>query len=414
LGAVTDVEIRPITPDDDFGAQLDLGQRAFGVHSAQQAQSWLHVARLRAGEGMFLGAFAGGVPAGAAMLHDMRQYWLGSPVRCAGVASVKVAPEHRGMGIGRLLMTERLGLIADRGYPLSALFPATVPIYRSLGWELAGAKHEFTVPARSLRELQPPDPQATAELTQAPRITRATPDDARRVIKAIGRSHLEARDAGPITWDEGPSRQWLDRPDLYAYLAESAVGREGDDGFAAYRWAGGDTRELWVERVHATTPQALRALWSVIASNASVTRTVRGWTAPGDPFWWLTAERDATISRRAMWMLRVVDIQAAIEARGFPPGVTASVPLRINDKARPGNAGRWLLTVDGGKGALIPNGSMSSPDPLTLGPRGVAALYAGIPVATLRMSGLASGGTPEAGALLDAAFAATPFMVDDF
>ena len=218
---MSDVEIRPITPDDDFDAQLDLGQRAFGSYSAQQRESWLHVARLRAGEGMFLGAFAGGVPAGAAMLHDMRQYWLGNPVRCAGVAAVKVAPERRGTGIGRLLMTELLGLIAGRGYPLSALFPATVPIYRSLGWELAGAKHEFTVPARSLRELQPPDPQAAAEPHQAPRISRATPDDAERVIKAIGQAHRKARDAGPVTWDEGPARQWLDRPDLYAYLAES-------------------------------------------------------------------------------------------------------------------------------------------------------------------------------------------------
>jgi predicted acetyltransferase len=288
-----------------------------------------------------------------------------------------------------------------------------VPIYRSLGWELAGAKHEFTVPARSLRELQPPDPQAAAELTQAPRITRATPDDANRVINAIGRAHLAARDAGPVTWDEGPARQWLDRPDRYAYLAESADGTAAD-GFAAYRWAGGDTRELWVERVHATTPGALRALWSVIASNASVTRTVRGWTAPGDPFWWLSAERDATISRRSMWMLRVVDVTAAIAARGFPPGVSVSVPLRINDKARPANAGRWLLTVADGKGTMIPNGSVPSPDPLTLGPRGVAALYAGIGVASLRGSGLAAGGTPHDGALLDAAFAATPFMVDDF
>ncbi|TVZ00995.1 GNAT family N-acetyltransferase [Trebonia kvetii] len=408
---MTDVEIRPITPDDDFDAQLDLGQRAFGVYSTQQKEGWLRVARLRASEGLFLGAFAGGVPAGAAMLHDMRQYWLGNPVDCAGVASVKVAPEHRGMGIGRQLMTELLGLIADRGYPLSALYPATVPIYRSLGWELAGAKHEFTIAARSLRELQPPDPQAATESQQTPRITRATPDDVSRVINAIGRSHLAARDAGPITWDEGPARQWLERPDLYAYLA---AGVEEGDGFAAYRWAGGDTRELWVERVHATTPQALRALWSVIASNASVTRTVRGWTAPGDPFWWLTAERDATISRRAMWMLRVVDVPAAIAARGFPPGVSASVPMRTNDWARPANAGRWLLTVADGKGTMIPNGSLSSPDPLTLGPRGIAALYAGVSVATLHMSGLASGGTPEAGAQLDAAFAATPFMVDDF
>ena len=66
--------------DDDYDAQMDLSQRAFGIYSDQQATSSLHVARLRAGQGLFLGAFVNGVPAGAAMLHDMRQYWLGRPV----------------------------------------------------------------------------------------------------------------------------------------------------------------------------------------------------------------------------------------------------------------------------------------------------------------------------------------------
>jgi hypothetical protein len=44
----------------------------------------------------------------------------------------------------------------------------------------------------------------------------------------------------------------------------------------------------------------------------------------------------------------------------------------------------------------------------------LAALYAGIPVASLRLSGLASAGTPAADAALNAAFAATAYMVDDF
>ncbi len=52
--------------------------------------------------------------------------------------------------------------------------------------------------------------------------------------------------------------------------------------------------------------------------------------------------------------------------------------------------------------------------PLALGARGLAALYAGIPVATLRRAGLAAGGDPAGDALLDGAFAATPFMLDRF
>ena len=139
-----------------------------------------------------------------------------------------------------------------------------------------------------------------------------------------------------------------------------------------------------------------------------------GLTSPNDPFWWLTRERDAAITHRSMWMLRVVDAPAAIAARGFPPGVSASAPLEIHDQSRPANSGRWQLTVADGTGALIPNDGASSPESLTLGPRGVAALYAGTTVATLRLAGLASGGTPKSDAALDAAFAATPFVLDDF
>jgi predicted acetyltransferase len=406
LADVTDLEIRPITLDDDFAAQLDLSQRAFGLLPEQRKADWVDTARLRAGQGLFLGAFVNGSPAGAAMLHDMRQYWLGQAVKMAGVAGVKVAPEFRGRGIGRTLMTELLNLIADRGYPLSALYPATMPIYRSLGWELAGATYRFTIPARSLLELHAPDEAARGgggNHRDIP-VRRATSADMAMVIKIIGESHMAARDAGPLTWDEALAAQWLGHEDLYSYFA-------GNDGFAAYRWNDGG---LWVERVHAGTPETLRALWSVIASHCSTADDVSGWISPDDPFWWLTRERDATVSRRAMWMLRVVDAGAAIAGRGFPPGISVSLPLEIHDKARPANTGHWQLTVADGKGTLTPNGSVSSPAPLTLGPRGLAALYAGIPVASLRLSGLASGGTQATDAAMDAVFAAAPYMLDSF
>jgi predicted acetyltransferase len=416
---VGDVVIRAITGDDDMGAQVELAEHAFGVYTAGQRASWTYVAGLRASQGLFLGAFAQRRAAGAAMIHDLRQWWAGREVPCAGIASVKVAPEYRGRGVGRRLMTAVLGTAAERGYPLSTLFPATMPIYRSLGWELAGSKYQATIPARSLWTLIGPDRDAGPASGPGGRpgpgpadVRRAGPDDAAQIIERIGLAHRAARDAGPLTWDEGPFRQWLARSDLYCYLA-------GEDGFAAYRW-GGDVphRELFVERVHAATPESLRALWSVIASHSSITRTVTALTAPDDPFWWLTAERDATISKHSLWMLRVLDGPAAIAARGFAPAVTAAVPLEINDTARPGNSGTWQLEVAGGEGALTkvasPGRERGGSSPLALGARGLAALYAGTPVATLRLAGLAAGGAADADAALDAAFAATPYMVDDF
>jgi len=405
---VPDVEIRPVTPDDDFDAQVDLGQRAFGIYTPAQQASWLYAARLRAAQGMFLGAFAGGQPAGAALFHDLRQWWAGRAVPCAGVASVKVAPEYRGHGTGRRLMTELLAAIAARGYPLAALYPATMPIYRSLGWELAGGRYRATIPARSLRDLMPSDAAVVAAPGQEPIVRRAGAADAAEVIGIIGRAHEAARDCGPVTWDIPLAERWVSRQDMYAYRT--------DDGFAAYRWDGSGDGAVFVEHLHAASPGGLRALWSVVASHSSTADIVSLDIAPDDPFWWLTRERDATIAKRSMWMLRVVDAPAAMAARGFPPAVSLSVPLVISDQGRPANSGCWQLSVGDGKGILIQNGPASSPaaQALTLGARGLAALYAGTPVSTLRLAGLAAGGAPDADAALDAAFAATSFMVDEF
>jgi hypothetical protein len=257
----------------------------------------------------------------------------------------------------------------------------------------------------------------------APGIRRAGPGDAAAVTEVMSRCHETARDSGPLTRDLETAARWLSREDLYTYLS--------DDGFAAYRWRDGN-EGLFVERLHGASPEAVRELWSVIASHSPVAETVRVITGPADPLWWLTRERDATITDRSMWMLRLVDAPGAIEERGFPAGVSLIVPLVINDPARPANSGRWELTVGEGKGILIPNGpgilgktlSYSEPTglatadgpraPLTLGARGLAALYAGTPVTTLRLAGLASGGSPDADSALDAAFAATPYMLDAF
>jgi len=405
---VPDLVIRPVTPEDDFEAQLDLGERAFGIYSPAQRASWLYAARLRARQGMFLGAFAGDQPAGAAIFHDLRQWWAGRAVPCAGVASVKVAPEYRGQGAGRRLMTELLAAIAARGYPLAALYPATMPIYRSLGWELAGGRYRATIPARSLRDLLAPDAAVTAGTGEEPAVRRADAAEAAEIVGIIGGAHEAARDCGPITWDVPLAERWLGRADMYTYRTA--------DGYAAYRWDGAGDDALFVEHLHAASPESLRALWSVIASHSSTASAVSLFTAPNDPFWWLTRERDATIVKRSMWMLRVVDAPAAIAARGFPPAVSLSLPLVISDHTRPANSGRWQLSVSDGKGILIPNGPVVPPAPeaLTVGARGLAALYAGTPVSTLKLAGLAAGGAPDADAALDAAFAATPFMVDEF
>ncbi len=409
--------IRPLTPEHGWDSYVDLTMRAFGPSDETGLRATIEPAMVG---GRCLGAFDGDQLVGSALYHDLRQWWHGRPVPMAGVAGVQVAPEYRGQGVGRAVMTALAQLMTERGYPLSVLYPATMTIYRSLGWEVAGHRHEAVLPARALSAMARPDPKIPKN-AGTPAIRRPGPDDAAEVIEVIGRAHAGARDCGPVTWDEATMRRWLTRPgryadsERYAYLAP--------DGFLGYRWRRGND-EIFVDRLVAASAATTQALWAVTASNSSVAEIVRAQVGPSDPLWWMLREQDANIAERESWMLRLLDAPAAIAARGFPAADLA-VPLQITDDLLAANSGRWELTVTAGAGRLsryrtdpvtppaaaaCPGGQTS----LAMSARGLAALYAGTPVATLRRAGLADGGSPAADAALDAAFAATPYMLDGF
>lgn len=401
------MEIRPLTAQDDLTAQLNLGERAFGVMSPAAREGWLRRNEVPVADGRFFALFDGGQQVGGAAWHDMRQWWAGREVPMAGVAAVKIAPEVRGQGLGRQLMTEVLREIAARGYPLSALYPATMPIYRSLGWELAGGRYHAVVPARSLRSIAPPDRAICPNDILRPAIPALRPvtrGDAGEVIAVIGRAHQVARDLGPVTRDLASVQFWLTAsPDVYRYVC--------DDGFISYQWQPG-SGGLFADWMVAASPGAQRALLALLAGHSSTADTIELRTSPDSPLWWLLRERDAKLIKRSMWMLRVVDLQAAITGRGFASGITGAVRMTVVDDALSPNAGTWELTVFGGAGAVEKVGD--DPEALTVGARGLAALYAGTPVQTLRLAGLATGGSPADDALLTGAFAGTAHMLDDF
>ena len=428
------MDIRELGPADDPGALLDLSVRAFGPIAAPHRTRWQENAESAIRAGQYLGVFDGGQLLGAAHYHDMVQWWHGQPVPMAGVASVAVAPEERGRGTGRALVRALLELIGDRGFQISALYPATLALYRSLGWEIAGGLTQVSIPSHSLRSLVAPDPslprpapgpEAAPPAALPTQMRRCGPRDATDVLATVGRVHQALRDCGPNTRDEAAIARWLSDEQRFAYLAP--------DGLLAYRWQHGND-ELLVERVIASSAAATRAIWGIVASHSSIASTVQATIGPADPVQWLTTDPDVSPAGRKAWMLRVVDAAAAVAGRGFPPGVELSAVLRLADPDRPAHDGWWTLDVGGSKGVLTPaepgpdrsapggpgpNGTGpggTGPDSavLTLGPRGFAALYGGTPLATLRRAGLAAGGDPGGDAALDAAFGADSFMLEFF
>jgi predicted N-acetyltransferase YhbS len=418
--------IRPVSPDDDPEAEFDLRHRAFGPPQGDR-EGMLAELRDFIADGALIGAWDGGVQVGSARVHDIRQWWGGLALPMGGVGGVKVAPEARGQGVGRAVMTELLALMSRRGYALSVLYPATANIYRSLGWELAGGNYRATIPGRSLASLLAGDPRLSDEppgplspsgtaggsggSPPRPALRRVGPEDAEEVIAVIGAVHAAARHYGPCTRDARTLRRWISRPDFFGYLAP--------DGFLGYGWRQAGGQELMVHTLQAASAPTARALWGIVASHATVAEAVHANIAPHDPIGWLTREPDLSLREWDRWMLRVIDPRAAIAGRGFPAATAISVPLVLTDPDLPANSGMHTLTVGDGRGHLLSGPTEPAPDspasgPVKFGPRGFAALFAGVPMATLRLAGLVAGGDASTDVQLDGAFAAQPFMLDYF
>jgi predicted acetyltransferase len=385
------MEVRPVDPAD-IARSYEIRTRSFGVAPASSRPDWEAMARAAIEEGRSVGAYDGSLLVGRAMFWPFRQWWGGRVLSMAGVAGVVVSPEYRGGGVGSALMRGVIARGRELGFPLAALYPATVPVYRTLGWEVAGVQSRVTVDAAVLRDLR------GGEV----RVRQAGPDDAAAMLQLMRREYTESRVSGPKDETEAQLRDELADESVFAYLA--------DEGFVVYGWDRGD---LAVYQFHARDAATARALWAVVGSGSSIAKRVHAYLSPDDPLHLLARDAVSPDVHLNRWMLRCLDASAAIAGRGFPAGVSIDVPLVLEDAQVAGNRFTGRLQVDDGVGALVP-GPVDR-GAVTLSPNGLAAVFAGGSVTVAQRAGLASGGDSDSHAFLDAAFAGRPaFMLEYF
>jgi len=394
-------DIRFLT-QDDLEQAFRLDQQAFNL-SEELREVWIR----RSLPERKHGAFANGRLAAATHVHAFGQFFGGRSVPMGGVGDVAVAPEHRGKGLARRLMTEALGAMRGRGEVVSALFPATTTLYRSVGYELAGAAVWHQVSPQSLRELRGPRSLETR---------RVEKDDD---LAGIRRCYEHVA-PGINGWVDRDDWRWQSlwewwHKGHHVYACESPGGEV--EAYVVYRHeptppgARGDYA-LRVEQIVAATPEGLRTAWWILASSASVVDAVTFAASPEDALLLIMPEQRIAVRGQVRWMLRIVDAPAAFAARGYPPSLEIEVPLSVEDAILAGNNGSWTLRVAEGKGRLDP-GDRGGP---RLGIGALSSLYTGwASTATLSRAGLLEGGSATQLRALDAAFAGpTPWMMEEF
>jgi predicted acetyltransferase len=378
------LEVRDLT-SADIDEVFAVRTRSFGRLDDALRDGWnANLEQLILGR-RAIGAFTGERLVAAAKGLPFQQFWGGHPVPMTGIAGVVVEPAHRGRGVA----SSMLRALAERGVELgdavSALYPATVAPYRRNGWEVVGAQARIAIDTHLLRGLD----------TGSVRVRPGEKADLDHVEALLDRRYAAQRANGPKLLSRVELEQALTDADGFCYVAE--------DGFVLYEW---DDHTLVVTCLVAHSEATARALWAVVGTGSSIARTVHAYVSPDDPIHLLLPEEASHDVHLERWMLRILDAPRAVAARGYAEHLSGAARLSITDPMRESHSGEWVLEVDAGRGSLTRDAAGRAA--LQVGPNGLASLYAGTPVHTLRAAGLAGGGSPEGDAFLDAAFGGTP------
>ena len=392
-----DLQVRPAASDAELAALAAVLSECFCFEPVR-ASTWFQRAELPnvrvAVEGeAVLGGFLS-PPAG--------QFFGGRRVSTAGLAGVGVRPELRRTGVAAEMLRRGLLDLHAEGHALSTLYASTQSLYRKVGFERAGCRYRCTVSADALR------------MTDRELDLRRLGEDDEPAVAAL---YTEQAARRPGHMDRSPY-YWLlaDRVrDGGLRSTYGAVGPAGElEGYVRYRQLPGDGfsgYRLLVTDFVALTGRAARRLWTQLSDQASMAREIELSLAEHDPVAAVLPERRLRVELLEHFMLRILDVPRALEQRGYPAGVAATIGLDLADDLVASNEGRFLLQIEGGRAEIRRGG----PGAARLSVRALAPLFSGF----LTAEALATLGWLEAPtevvALLDTVFAGpSPWMTEVF
>jgi predicted acetyltransferase len=378
----------------DLEAVLELQAEAFAV-SKDDVPAWL----ARAGHDNVRVLRAGGVPVASLILAPMAHLLEGRAVPCVGIAGVGVALHARGSGAGRELMTRCVRELHGHGVAMSSLFPATQALYRKVGYERAGKLVEISLERDALTDLP------RAEGIEVRPLRRSAQPEIEELLARMSTSESGALVRGPYLWN----RLW-NRPRTPARAFGFYRGSELTAHLFMVQEPDPEEAPMHAVRVldlaFDSQDGALALLRFLHAQRSLATRFVlRG--GPALRLLHLLAEPRWEERSVLDWMVRMTNVERALEARGWAPGAAGEIVLEVHDDVLDHDqSGHYALTVEGGRGRVrkIPAHESVLPS-VALDVRALATLFTGhLTAAELAHLGLLRPQSPDTLRLLGELF----------
>lgn len=364
---------------------------------------WLAVA----GEDRFRVLEHQGAYSATAVLNPMGQFFGGQRIASRGIAGVAVPPPLRRDGVGRTLMAEVLREVEAAEEPLSTLYASTAKLYRGVGYDVAGCHFASTLETGYL-------PQVRTSLE-----IRALTAEDQLAVEAL--SHRNGADnpghmaRGEYLWPRllrprGKPAQaygvFDSAGELRGYVAFQVEHRDDLDDFQAMK----------VLVLEAADREGLEGVLAILRSHHSMVRSMSFTLPPQHPLWMMLPEQRYQMRMREQFLIRLVRVGDALEARGYLPGMELELTLAVHDPVLPANSARWQLQVSQGRATATALGARgcqedgtpldpAQADDLEIDAGALASLFAGNQT-TRRLSQLGRArGHDRTFAIADAVFA---------
>lgn len=284
-----------------------------------------------------------GVVVGAMRRTPERQYFGGNAVPTTAIGSVMIDAEARGKGIARDLFGSALNEMHDDGIALSTLYPSTMPVYRKLGYEVAGSRAMHAVTVRLLprskgHTVESWDDAALADVQECYRRFASAHDGSLERSEDWWRERIVVAGGKPVY-------KYLVRDDsgvcgYIIYTQDKINEGHGYNHLVACRDL------IW------TNDTGARALLNFIADDRALATDLY-WPGPhNEPLATYFDEQDIRTEWSFDWMLRLVRVDDALTSRGYAADIDETFELTVEDEVIPANAGAIRVTIRGGSATV--------------------------------------------------------------
>ncbi len=251
-----------------------------------------------------------------------------------GITGVATYPEYTGRGLIHALVRRAIDYMHEKGFPITFLYPYSIPFYRKMGWEIVSDKLSFTVKDVQLPKARPVDGMVERVSLDS--------EDYHNVHSYFALQRHGAMIRDPLAWEE--YWRW-ENDDMIAAVYYSKDHKPL--GYVVYYIA----NEIFhIKEMVYLNIEANNGLWNYISAHFSMITQVQGDNYSGEPMAYLFEDSEITETISPYIMARIVDVAAFLN--GYPFQIQPEdlkIHFRVTDPLAAWNEGDFLLSWHDGE-----------------------------------------------------------------